>query len=189
MIASAKIFIVLIFGAICTWVAFAGLSKLLDMPDNAPQYRPTTEVTFERENTSKGNGERIDRPVRAETKRRALDYEDIVWPPVVTIPYPVFPSTKLKPGMPIVRPPPIMPPRAKKSGSCTFDLAIDVRGQPKSVNNLKCTESIFIEPTQISVKKWVFSPKIEEGRVVVFSSLDHKITYKQTDEKGNVIPE
>ena len=119
-----------------------------------------------------------------ETKSRPPVIEDEI---TVITEFPFIPSSR--PFMPLVRFPPIMPSNAKKSGSCTFDLVINVRGKPKSVNNLKCTDSIFIEPTQIAVKKWVFPLKIEEGRAVVFISRDQKVTYELHDEDGNVIPE
>lgn len=92
-------------------------------------------------------------------------------------------------AQPLVRIPPIMPPRADKSGHCTVQFDVSPEGQPFNVDTTYCTSSVFQRSTIKSVQKWKFNPKIVDGRAVAMSGVVNKVTYRLTDERGNIIPE
>jgi len=92
-------------------------------------------------------------------------------------------------AQPLVRIPPVMPPRAEKSGHCTvrFDVAPD--GQPFNVTATYCTQSVFKRATIKSVERWKYQPKIVDGIATSRSGVESKITFKLADENGRLIPE
>ncbi len=92
-------------------------------------------------------------------------------------------------AQPLVRIPPIMPPRAEKSGHCKVRFDVSPEGQPFNVTTTYCTSNIFERSTIKSVQKWKFNPKIVDGRSVSMSGVENKVTYRLTDERGKIIPE
>lgn len=92
-------------------------------------------------------------------------------------------------AQPLVRIPPIMPPRAEKSGHCKVSFDVSPEGQPFNVDATYCTQSLFSRPSIKSVQKWKYNPKIIDGRAVARSGVITKITFKLADERGNIIPE
>ena len=92
-------------------------------------------------------------------------------------------------AQPLVRIPPIMPPRADKSGHCTVSFDVSPEGSPFNVDATYCTSSVFQRSTIKSVEKWKFNPKIIDGRAVAMTGVVNKVTYRLTDERGNIIPE
>jgi len=92
-------------------------------------------------------------------------------------------------AQPLVRIPPIMPPRADKSGHCRVQFDVSPEGQPFNVSTTFCTSRVFERSTIKSVQKWKFNPKIVDGRAVSMSGVENKVTYRLTDERGNIIPE
>ncbi|MGJ8559053.1 MAG: energy transducer TonB [Litorimonas sp.] len=92
-------------------------------------------------------------------------------------------------AQPLVRIPPIMPPRADKSGHCVVKFNVSPDGAPFDVETTYCTESLFSRPTVKSVQKWKYNPKIQDGRPVGRVGVVSKITFRLTDERGNVLPE
>ena len=92
-------------------------------------------------------------------------------------------------AQPLVRIPPIMPPRADKSGHCKVKFNVSPEGQPFDVQTTYCTQSLFSRPTIKSVQKWKYNPKIQDGRPVGRTGVVSKISFRLTDDRGNIIPE
>ena len=92
-------------------------------------------------------------------------------------------------AQPLVRIPPIMPPRAEKSGHCKVSFDVSPEGAPFNVDATYCTQSLFSRPSIKSVQKWKYNPKIVDGRAVARSGVQSKITFRLADERGNIIPE
>ncbi len=92
-------------------------------------------------------------------------------------------------AQPLVRIPPIMPPRAEKSGHCRVRFDVSPEGQPFNVVATSCSQSLFERASIKSVQKWKYNPKIVDGRSVSRSGVESKITFRLTDERGRIIPE
>ena len=92
-------------------------------------------------------------------------------------------------AQPLVRIPPIMPPRAEKSGHCKVKFDVSPEGQPFNVTATYCTQSLFERASIKSVQKWKYNPKIVDGRSVARSGVESKISFRLTDERGKIIPE
>ncbi len=92
-------------------------------------------------------------------------------------------------AQPLVRIPPIMPPRAEKSGHCKVRFDVNPQGAPFNVVATYCTGSVFKRPSIKSVLKWKYNPKIVDGRAVARKGVESQITFRLTDERGNILPE
>ena len=92
-------------------------------------------------------------------------------------------------AQPLVRIPPIMPPRAEKSGHCRVRFDVSPEGAPFNVTTTYCTQSLFERATIKSVQRWKYNPKIVDGRAVARKGVENKVTYRLTDERGRIIPE
>ena len=92
-------------------------------------------------------------------------------------------------AQPLVRIPPIMPPRAEKSGHCRVRFNVSPEGKPFDVEATYCTENLFRSATIRSVQKWKYNPQIQDGRPVGRVGVESKITFRLADERGNIIPE
>ncbi len=92
-------------------------------------------------------------------------------------------------AQPLVRIPPIMPPRAEKSGHCRVKFDVSPEGQPFNVVATFCTETLFKRASTKSVQKWKYNPKIVDGRATARKGVESKITFKLADERGRIIPE
>ncbi len=92
-------------------------------------------------------------------------------------------------AQPLVRIPPIMPPRAEKSGHCKVKFDVSPEGAPFNVSATYCTQSLFERASTKSVSRWKYNPKMLDGRAVSRSGVETKITFRLADERGNVIPE
>ena len=92
-------------------------------------------------------------------------------------------------AQPLVRIPPIMPPRAEKSGHCKVRFDVSPEGAPFNVVSTFCTQRLFERASIKSVQKWKYNPKIVDGRPTSRSGVETKITFRLADERGNVIPE
>jgi protein TonB len=92
-------------------------------------------------------------------------------------------------AQPLVRIPPIMPPRAEKSGHCRVRFDVSPEGAPFNVVTTYCTQKLFERATIKSVQKWKYNPKIVDGRSVARKGVENKVTYRLTDERGKIIPE
>jgi len=92
-------------------------------------------------------------------------------------------------AQPLVRIPPIMPPRAEKSGHCKVRFDVSPEGAPFNVVETYCTQSLFKRASIKSVQKWKYNPKIVDGRSVARKGVESTIRFKLTDERGKLIPE
>jgi len=92
-------------------------------------------------------------------------------------------------AQPLVRIPPIMPPRAEKSGHCRVRFDVSPEGAPFNVITTYCTSKVFDRASTKSVQKWKYNPKIVDGRPVSRTGVESKITFRLTDERGKIIPE
>jgi protein TonB len=92
-------------------------------------------------------------------------------------------------AQPLVRIPPIMPPRAERSGHCKMRFDVSPEGQPFNVQAVSCSQSLFSRASSKSVTKWKYNPKIVDGRAVSRTGVETKITFRLADERGNIIPE
>ncbi|HFE38747.1 MAG TPA: energy transducer TonB [Gammaproteobacteria bacterium] len=92
-------------------------------------------------------------------------------------------------AQPLVRIPPIMPPRADKSGHCDVRFDVSPEGAPFNVTAPYCTQSLFKRASVKSVQKWKYNPKIVDGRAVSRSGVESRIVFRLADERGNIIPE
>ncbi len=92
-------------------------------------------------------------------------------------------------AQPLVRIPPIMPPRAEKSGHCKVRFDVSPQGQPFNVAATYCSSNVFKRASVKSVEKWKYNPKIVDGRTVSRKGVESQITFQLTDERGNLIPE
>ena len=92
-------------------------------------------------------------------------------------------------AQPLVRIPPIMPPRAEKSGHCRVRFDVSPEGAPFNVTTTFCTQRLFERATVKSFQKWKYNPKVVDGRNVARKGVENKVTYRLTDERGKIIPE
>ena len=92
-------------------------------------------------------------------------------------------------AQPLVRIPPIMPPRAEKSGHCRVKFDVSPEGAPFNVMTTFCTQRLFERATIKSVQRWKYNTKIVDGRAVARNGVENKVTYRLTDERGRIIPE
>ena len=90
---------------------------------------------------------------------------------------------------PCVRVPPIMPPMAKKSGHCKMLFDVSPKGRPENIKTTYCSQTYYAKSSIESVKWWFYTPKVERGQAVTRYGVESKITFKLSDEEGNIIPE
>lgn len=108
---------------------------------------------------------------------------------------PVITKTVFKVGpsdqsvSPIVRTPPIMPPRATRSGHCKIGFDISPGGQPVNVKASYCTHNTFVRPAIRSVEEWTYRAKIQDGLPVAQLGMETIIRFHLTDDQGVTIPE
>lgn len=92
-------------------------------------------------------------------------------------------------AQPLVRIPPIMPPRAEKSGHCKVSFDVSPQGGPFNVTATYCSSSVFKRASVKSVEKWKYQPKIVDGLPVSRKGVQSQISFRLADERGNIIPE
>ena len=90
---------------------------------------------------------------------------------------------------PLVRIPPVMPPRASKSGRCELQFDLSPNGTPFNIVATYCSESHFKRPSVKSVARWKYRPRIVDGQGVTRTGLRETIIFKLLDERGKLIPE
>lgn len=90
---------------------------------------------------------------------------------------------------PCFRVPPQMPPSAKTSGHCRMRFDLNKYGQAKNISPLSCTDDIFAPMSTFAMQMWMYNPKVERGVAVPRTGIETKLTFRLTDEAGNLIPE
>ena len=94
-------------------------------------------------------------------------------------------------AFPIIRIPPMFPPRflqGNHSGYCKVKFDVDEKGVPFNVKTTFCTSSILSEDTSISVRKWRYSPKYENGKAVIRPNVESTVRFDLQDESGGKLP-
>lgn len=92
---------------------------------------------------------------------------------------------------PINRIPPVFPARFMQgnlSGYCRARFDINPEGKPFNIDTTICTDSQLRTATIKSVRKWKYSPQVEDGRPVTRSGLETTIRFDLTDERGELLP-
>jgi len=87
-------------------------------------------------------------------------------------------------AQPLVRIPPMYPPRAAErgqEGTCQAFFDVSPQGKPYNVRT-ECTSSMFASSARRSVEKWKYNPKIVDGQPVARSGVVTTITYQLADE-------
>lgn len=92
-------------------------------------------------------------------------------------------------AQPVVRIPPVMPPRAQKSGHCTLRFDVSAQGQPFNITATHCSERLFERPSIKAVERWTYRPKIVNGQAKAMRGVQDKIVFELRDERGQKIPE
>lgn len=168
--------IIFTLGLISSFAIFFALSHLLKPHVIEAPYRPAARTRIEIKSASDVFDKNIKPPLRSEfeIKPPAIEEEIIV--------------SKDLPATILVRHPPFMPSMAKKSGTCTFDLEVNIKGRIVSSHNLKCTDPVFVESVKLVINKWRLPIKVKNGKAIPYF-IHQKIAYQLFDENGLLIPE
>ena len=92
---------------------------------------------------------------------------------------------------PVFRTPPVFPARFMQgnvSGYCRVRFDINPEGKPFNIDTTICTDSQLRTATIKSVRKWKYTPQVEDGRPVTRSGLETQIRFDLTDERGRILP-
>lgn len=90
---------------------------------------------------------------------------------------------------PCYRIPPRIPRRAKASGHCHADFDITMNGVTDNIRISGCTAPIFTAASRASVRRWRYYPARDNGANVPYLNGSAKITFRLSDQQGNLIPE
>lgn len=95
--------------------------------------------------------------------------------------------------LPILRVPPIMPPRAERSGHVIVKFDLNETGLPINITKVSASSEVFVKSALKSVEGWRYS-SVDEMPGEDFDPKDrlglvNTITYRLTDEHGKLIPE
>ncbi|MCF6293832.1 MAG: energy transducer TonB [Robiginitomaculum sp.] len=86
-------------------------------------------------------------------------------------------------AQPLVRIPPMYPPRAAErgtEGSCRMVFDVSPIGKPYNIS-ADCTSSVFTRAATRSVEKWKYNAKIVDGNAVARSGVATTLTFKLAD--------
>ncbi|MBL4618203.1 MAG: energy transducer TonB [Robiginitomaculum sp.] len=86
-------------------------------------------------------------------------------------------------AQPLVRIPPMYPPRAAErgtEGNCKMSFDVSASGNPYNIT-ADCTSSMFSRAATRSVEKWKYNAKIVDGNAVARSGVRTVITFKLAD--------
>ena len=92
---------------------------------------------------------------------------------------------------PVFRVPPVFPARFMQgdvSGYCRVRFDLNPEGKPFNIDITICTDSQLRTATIKSVRKWKYTPQVEDGRPVTRSGLETTIRFDLTDEREKVLP-
>lgn len=87
-------------------------------------------------------------------------------------------------AQPIVRIPPIYPPRAAErglEGDCLMVFDVGPDGTPVNIQAKACSNDTFREASLRAVEQWRYSPKVIDGQTVARSGVETRISYVLTD--------
>lgn len=92
-------------------------------------------------------------------------------------------------AIPVMRIPPIMPGRARRSGHVNFKFDVSDEGKPINIEVVSATENVFVEPALKSLKVWDYEPLQADDNPESRKGLVTKITFRLSNERGKIIPE
>lgn len=87
-------------------------------------------------------------------------------------------------AQPIVRIPPMYPPRAAErslEGDCLMVFDVGPDGTPINIRAQACSNDTFRDASVRAVEQWRYSPKIIDGQTVARTGVETRITYVLTD--------
>lgn len=90
--------------------------------------------------------------------------------------------------MPILRFPPEMPRRAKRSGRVLFQFDVSREGSPENIRVLGYTEEGFVNPSLKALKQWKYEVA-ESIKDEDLKNLTTTITFRLATQRGAIIPE
>lgn len=90
---------------------------------------------------------------------------------------------------PLLRPAPIMPRRANRSGHCIMAFDVTAEGAPFNIQAAQCSDMLFARASEKAVTTWRYRPKVMDGQAVMRRGMRNKKNFKLTDEDGHIIPE
>ena len=90
---------------------------------------------------------------------------------------------------PLVRRPPNPPIGLQKSGHCDVYFDVTKTGLPIEIKTTYCTQKTLQRPAIESVTKWIYGPKIVNGRALKRVGIENKVVFRVFDKNGNVVPE
>ena len=94
-------------------------------------------------------------------------------------------------AFPVVRVPPIFPPRflqGDHSGFCKVRFDVNEKGVPFNIQTRFCTSRVLSENTLSAVRAWRYSPKYENGKTTIRSNVKSTIAFDLHDERGRKLP-
>jgi len=94
-----------------------------------------------------------------------------------------------KNAKPVNQPPPNFPAGAKQSGFCDARFDVNTEGTPENITIYKCSDNLYEWPSEVSVKKFEYEPKIVGGSAVWRRGVETRLVYQLKSEFGIRIPE
>lgn len=88
-----------------------------------------------------------------------------------------------QPAQPIIRIPPFMPAKIKRSGQCDVRYDVTPQGLTENVEVVRCTEPMFARGSMKNVSKWRYAPS-DGGQ----QGVETKISYRFMDKAGEIVP-
>ncbi len=92
-------------------------------------------------------------------------------------------------ALPLLRVPPILPRRAKRSGHVNVMFDVSEAGKPINIQVLNSTDSVFEKPTLDSVAKWRYQAAEDAPEDQSRKGVANKVSFILADIHGRVIPE
>jgi len=92
-------------------------------------------------------------------------------------------------ALPLLRVPPRMPSRARRSGHVNVMFDVSAEGKPINIKVINSTEKIFEKPTLDSVAKWRYQAAVDAPEDQARKDVTNKVTFRLTDMGGRLIPE
>jgi len=91
--------------------------------------------------------------------------------------------------LPLLRVPPKMPRKAKRSGHVNVMFDIDTSGKPINIRAISSSQSLFEKSAIASVEKWKYHAAMDAPDGQIRKDIVSKISYQLTDGYGKIIPE
>lgn len=90
--------------------------------------------------------------------------------------------------IPAMRIPPVMPPRAKRSGRVIVKFDVGRDGKPMNIEPIQASEEVFLKPAIRSVSAWEYDVS-EDIAPDDLTGIVSTIIFKLSDMSGRILPE